>query len=182
MIVLAGVLMDEMVYTLKLVVIGDFGVGKSSLITRYVKDKFDSDYISTIGVDFLVKEVSLKDQENAMAKIVIWDIGGQEAWRKKLRMYLKGADGAIVVCDLTRPKTANNVPMWIDYLKEYTGNNIPFILVGNKIDLKEKSVSKDYIAKLAGKENEYFLASAKTGEVVEQFFSCITELMISFKK
>lgn len=174
--------MDKTVYTLKLVVIGDYGVGKSSLITRYIKDKFDSDYISTIGVDFLVKEIDLKEEEDAMAKIVIWDIGGQQAWRKKLRLYLKGADGAIVVCDLTRPKTANNISMWIDYLQQYTNSNLPFIVVGNKIDLEEKSASIEDIVKLAGNNHEYFLASAKTGEVVEEFFSKITELMISFKK
>ena len=171
--------MDKVVYTLKLCIIGDFGVGKSSLITRYVKDKFDSDYISTIGVDFLVKEIDLT--ENSMAKLVIWDIGGQTAWRKKLRLYLKGADGAAVVCDLTRPKTANSVPVWIDYLSQFTSSGLPYIIVGNKIDLEEKTVSEDDIKKLAG-DHPYFLASAKTGEVVEDFFNQITNTMIEFKK
>lgn len=173
------VFLDKKIYTLKLVVLGDFGVGKSSLITRYVQDKFDSDYISTIGVDFLVKEIELKD--DIKVKLVLWDIGGQKVWRSKLRLYLKGADGAIVVFDITRPTTAKNVPMWIDYLKDYTNNNLPYILVGNKIDLEEKSVSEEEVAKLADTQ-ECFLASAKTGEVVEDFFTRITELIIDHKK
>ncbi|MHA1894692.1 MAG: Rab family GTPase [Candidatus Helarchaeota archaeon] len=173
--------MSESIYTLKLVCIGDYGVGKSSLITRYVHDKFDSDYISTIGVDFLVKDVKLSNIEKATARLVIWDIGGQEQWKKKLKLYLQGADGAIIVCDLTRPVTARNLSMWIDYLKLYTSSTVPHIIVGNKNDLSEKKISQEKLDELS-QDQPVFITSAKTGEVVEESFQKITDLIIEHKK
>ena len=138
---LKGDNLSDMIYTLKLVIMGDEGVGKSSLIVRFVENKFSSEYISTIGVDFLVKEIRLGD--TAKAKLVIWDIGGQEQWKAKLNLYLKGADGAVVICDLTRPASGKSVASWVDALKKHAGE-VPYIVVGNKVDLKRKITKKAF--------------------------------------
>ncbi len=159
-------IIEEKTYTLKLVVIGDYGVGKSSLITRYVHNRFDSDYISTIGVDFLINEVFV-EKYDAKCQFVIWDIGGQEEWKSKINLYLNGADGAIVVCDVTRPITANNITLWVDFLNKYT-KNTPYIVVGNKSDL-ESNVPLERLEEIAN-GHTLFIASAKTGEEVEELF------------
>ena len=170
--------MVDLIYTLKLCILGDEGVGKSSLIVRYVKNKFNAEYISTIGVDFLVKEIML-DEGKAKAKLVIWDVGGQAQWKAKLNLYLKGADGAVVICDLTRPITGKDTAGWIEDLKKHAGD-VPYIIVANKNDLKPKMTAKalDSISK----GTKLFKASAKTGEVVEEFFQTITEMMIERRK
>ena len=166
-----------MVYTLKLVIMGDEGVGKSSLIVRFVENKFSSEYISTIGVDFLVKEIQLGDAKKA--KLVIWDIGGQEQWKAKLNLYLKGADGGVVICDLTRPASGKSVVSWVEALKKHAGD-VPYIIVGNKIDLKRKITKKAFEA--IEKDHLHFESSAKTGEIVEEFFKEIAKQMIEKKK
>jgi len=170
--------MEEKVYTLKLVVIGDYGVGKSSLITRYVHNTFDSDYISTIGVDFLINEVRV-EKYDAKVQFVIWDIGGQEEWKSKINLYLNGTDGGIVVCDLTRPITAKNIALWVGYLEKYT-KNVPYIVVGNKSDL-DKKVSLEKLKKLAS-GHSIFIASAKTGKEVEELFKDIALEIIEHKE
>ena len=168
----------ETIYTLKLVILGDEGVGKSSLIVRYVKNKFNAEYISTIGVDFLVKEMML-DEGKAKAKLVIWDVGGQAQWKAKLNLYLKGADGAVVICDLTRPITGKNLTGWVEDLKKHAGD-VPYIVVANKNDLKQKMTAK--MLTTISKGTKLFKASAKTGEIVEEFFLTITKLMIENRK
>ena len=170
--------MVDLIYTLKLCILGDEGVGKSSLIVRYVKNKFNAEYISTIGVDFLVKEIEL-DEGKAKAKLVIWDVGGQAQWKAKLNLYLKGADGAVVICDLTRPITGKNTKGWIEDLKKHAGD-VPYIIVANKNDLKAKMTAKALTS--ISKGTKLFKASAKTGEVVEDFFRTITEMMIEKRK
>jgi len=170
--------MEDKVFTLKLVVIGDYGVGKSSLITRYVHNKFDSDYISTIGVDFLINEVYV-EKFDAMCQFVIWDIGGQEEWKSKINLYLTGADGAIVVSDLTRPITVKNVTNWVGYLHENT-KGAPYIVVGNKNDL-ERKVTTQKLEELA-EGSKVFIASAKTGEEVKELFITAAEIIIAHKE
>ena len=157
--------------------LGNEGVGKSSLIARYVKDEFKGDYMSTVGVDFLIKEVSLND--DTKAKMVIWDIGGQSQWQQKLKFYLKGADGAVVVCDITRPGSGKDTETWIEELKKHAGK-IPYILVANKSDLEHKIPETDLIEYADGRS--YFIASAKTGEIVEQFFQEIAFQIFEYKK
>jgi len=157
--------------------LGNEGVGKSSLIARYVKDEFKGDYISTVGVDFLIKEVPLN--EDSDAKLVLWDIGGQTQWQHKLNFYLKGADGAVIVCDISRLGTGKDTQTWIEALKKHAGK-IPYILVANKSDLKHKISETDLIEYADGRP--YFIASAKTGDIVEKFFQEIAFQMFEYKK
>ncbi len=163
----------------KLVILGDPGVGKTSLIVRYIKNKFESEYISTIGVDFLIKDVELQEQKGGNTRLVIWDIGGQDEWKQKMHLYLKGADGAVVVCDLTRPSTGKSISSWITDLKKYSGD-VPYLIVGNKNDLKQKITDNDL--KNISKGHVCYKSSAKTGEIVEDFFNKIANLIFESKR
>ena len=165
-------------YGFKLVLLGDEGVGKSSLIVRYVKNHFSNEYISTLGVDFLTKELILDGDKNV--RLVIWDIGGQEAWKKKLNLYLKGTDGAVIIMDLTRKATLDDFKFWNNSIEKYIPG-IPRVLVGNKLDLvDERKISSE---ELNDKTNlKTFETSAKTGQTVEQVFTTISEMMIEYKK
>ncbi|NHI91509.1 MAG: GTP-binding protein [Candidatus Lokiarchaeota archaeon] len=161
-------------YGFKLVFLGDEGVGKSSLIVRYVKNTFSNKYISTLGVDFLTKE--LKFDEVGLVKLIIWDIGGQETWKKKLNLYLKGSDGAVIVVDLTRKQTLDDLKFWFGALEKYAPN-IPRILVGNKTDLNnQRKISSDDLNNKSTIKK--FETSAKTGDTVEKIFIEISEMMV----
>ncbi|MHA1313516.1 MAG: Rab family GTPase [Candidatus Helarchaeota archaeon] len=161
-------------YTMKLTVVGDEGVGKTSLIKRYIEDRFNSEYISTIGVDFLVKNVKL--EEGVEAKMVIWDIGGQDTWKNKMNLYMKGANGAIIICDLTRPVSAEHITDWLEEILTYAGD-VPYVVIGNKMDLKNQKVTLEDL-KMHAQDMPCFFSSAKTGKNVEKTFKTIANLMI----
>lgn len=158
----------------KVCLIGSPGVGKTSLVIRYVENYFKDNYVGTIGADFLIKEINFPKM-NLEIKLLIWDIGGQSKWRDIRSTYLLGSDGAIIVCDVTRRNTFRDLHEWIDDLKHYVGGKIPFVIVGNKIDLDEfemRSVRTDEIEELAKLHKVHFFeTSAKTGEVVETMFT-----------
>ena len=167
-------------YGLKIVLLGDEGVGKSSLIVRYVKNKFKHEYISTMGVDFLIKNLTLPNEDSI--KMVVWDIGGQQEWKAKLHLYLQGSDGAIIVSDLTRKKTLTGLNFWFDAIEKHLKiDDLPIVIVGNKLDLeKQRKVSSEELKNAS--THPTFETSAKTGETVEEMFSLIAEKVIAFKK
>ncbi len=168
-------------YRFKVVLLGDEAVGKTSLILRYINNSFTESYIPTLGVNFITKDLHLKEG----IRLIVWDIGGQEIWKAKLDFYLKGADGAIIVCDLTRPATLTSIEdLWIPKLLQIAGSNTPFVLAGNKCDLKDLWKIKDNdIKKFLKKQksSSYFKTSAKTGENVEKFFESISEQILKSK-
>ncbi|MFW9881227.1 MAG: GTP-binding protein, partial [Candidatus Thorarchaeota archaeon] len=158
-------------YSFKLVLVGDFAVGKTSLIRRFVKNLFKEDYHSTLGVDISQKMVNLG--ENTSIKFVIWDIGGQSPkmapYRKK---FYEGANCAFIVVDRTRMESLNNVDNWCHELKKYIGNEINIILVANKSDLVDKIiVGEDNLRRVSNRYGlDYIITSAKTGESVNETF------------
>lgn len=157
----------------KTVLLGDQGTGKTSLILRYIKNKFIGDYITTLGVDFLTKDITIDDFN---VKLVIWDIGGQKEWEKKLPLFLKGTSGAIIVSDITRPTTVEAIDRWRNHVKKIAGDDTPFVIVGNKNDLERRVSRQEIEAKAEG--CLFYETSAKTGDHVEELFKTITELMI----
>ena len=123
----------------KLILIGDAAVGKTNILSKYLRNEFDSNSKSTVGVEFGTKNITL---ENNKIKLQIWDTAGQERYRSVTSAYYKGAKGAILVYDITRKATFENIDKWIPDLKTNGDSDIIIMLIGNKCDLEnERQVS-----------------------------------------
>jgi small GTP-binding protein len=158
-------------FSTKIIMTGNYKVGKTSLVNRFVRNLFREGYQSTIGVDLSEKEVDIKDKTKV--KFVIWDIGGQLAQIAPFRQrFFEGANAAFIVFDRTRPEALNSIDLWYNEIKSYVPENINIIIVGNKTDLtKEIQISEDDIKDVADKFGfHYILTSAKTGENVNEAF------------
>ncbi|MEO9952565.1 Rab family GTPase [Nonlabens sp.] len=156
----------------KIVIVGSFGVGKTSLIRRFVDETFSEDYKVTIGVHILKKTVEI--QEN-IVNLIIWDTEGTDDIEEIRKAYLLGTHGFIYVTDITRPKTYENLAAHKIYLNEQFGN-VPIIAVGNKTDL----LAKGSIAQM--KEEMDFLdllISAKEGNNVQRLFERMAKMLIA---
>ncbi|KAK3811250.1 MAG: small GTPase rabE [Benniella sp.] len=132
-------------YLYKVLVIGDLGTGKTSIIKRYVHNIFSMNYKSTIGVDFALKVIQWSP--DTVVRMQLWDIAGQEKFSGLTRVYYKEAVAALVVYDVTRPKTFEAVPKWKSDLDSKVslpgGDPIPVVLLANKVDLQEHGSSLD---------------------------------------
>jgi small GTP-binding protein len=161
----------------KVCFIGDAGVGKTSLIKRYVLDVFDDRYIATIGTKVTKKIVDVDGQVKVM--MLVWDIMGQKGFRELLReAYFFGAHGAIAVCDLTNKETLEELRYWIKALTDVAGD-VPIVFAGNKVDLENDRVIKEQdLQELASKyKGKAYLTSAKTGQNVEAAFKTLATAM-----
>ncbi|MEN8249199.1 MAG: Rab family GTPase [Bacteroidota bacterium] len=156
----------------KVILLGHFGVGKTSLIKRFVHQKFSDDYITTIGVKIDKKIVKVDDME---ISILIWDIAGEHTRQKIPESYKLGAHGTIFVFDVTRPSSYEQLAVDIEHMHSVLPP-VPFLLVGNKTDL----VDKEEIAALKQTlpEAEYFFTSAKNGDHVDKVFRNLTRMMV----
>lgn len=166
----------------KVCLLGDGAVGKTSLIRKYVLDKFDDKYLPTIGTKVSRKEVVLPFQREEIVvdlTLIIWDIVGQKAYQKLRRMYYQGANGALVVCDVTRRETLDNMKEWTDSLYQVT-NHVPILFLANKSDMIHKAEFKptDLEATATELKAPYFYTSAKSGANVDRAFFRLGELMI----
>jgi small GTP-binding protein len=157
----------------KVCFIGDAGVGKTSLIKRFVLDVFDDRYIATIGTKVTKKIVDVQGPEGqAKVMMLVWDIMGQKGFRELLReAYFFGAHGAIAVCDLTNKETLEELRYWIKALTDVAGD-VPIVFCGNKVDLENERVVKEQdVQELAAKyKAKAYVTSAKTGQNVEAAF------------
>ncbi len=159
-------------FTFKLVLLGDQAVGKTSLVIRYINNTFSDKYISTIGADFLVKDLELY---GAPVRLMIWDLGGQLQWNHVRGRYMSGSDGVILVFDVGRKENIEAyIEKWIEEVKDFIGEKTPILIVGNKVDLKPE-VDLKKAAEMARRLNyPYTETSAKTGDHVESMFKRIT--------
>jgi small GTP-binding protein len=165
----------------KVVVIGDPAVGKTSLIKRFVQDVFDDRYLNTIGAKVMKKELGVNRPDTGEIvdlKLILWDIAGQETFDNVKKAYYRGASGAIVVCDLTRRETMENMHRWIENLFDVS-DVIPMVIICNKNDLAE-----DNQFDVEAVEGEYapygapvFSTSAKQGDNVEMVFHEIGKMI-----
>ena len=123
-------------FNFKIAVIGSSGVGKTSLINQFISKKFERDYISTIGVNILIKDIDIElNEEKYAIQLMFWDIGGQEKYTNVRHMFYKGSNGAILVYDTTRPNTFLSVPTYLEDLEQYLNKQIPWIPeIGNGIE------------------------------------------------
>ncbi|MFX0056950.1 MAG: Rab family GTPase [Candidatus Hodarchaeota archaeon] len=159
-------------YKFKITLFGAGGVGKTSLLIRYIKDYFNPDLKQTIGSNFLIKDVEI---ENKNVRLLLWDIGGQEAFQKLRTIYFKGSNGALGVFDVTSPQSLLKLPGWVSSIKKSVKKSIPMIILGNKIDL-DRQVENEEADDLARRLNcDYLETSAKTGENVEIAFEKIAK-------
>ncbi|MFX0039525.1 MAG: ADP-ribosylation factor-like protein [Promethearchaeota archaeon] len=158
-------------YSLKLILIGDYKVGKTSLIFRFVKNLFKESYQSTVGVEISKKTVELA--KNTKVDFAIWDIGGQitqmSPYRKR---FYEGSHAAFIVIDRTKQDSIDSFQKWYNEITKFIGKKINIIIIGNKSDLEDKIIiSEAQIKKLANEHNfHYILTSAKTGENVNDSF------------
>ena len=166
----------------KILIIGDSGVGKSNLLLRYVKNEFASDMRSTVGVEFGTKMLKI---ENYDVKAQIWDTAGQERYRAITSAYYKGAKGVLIVYDITRKNSFENVDKWLNDFKMKSDEDAAIVIVGNKSDLiNEREVSIEE-ATLKAQVNHlaFFETSAKENENVHSaFISLITQVVKNYKK
>ncbi len=169
-------------YVLKICLLGDGAVGKTSLVYRYIENRFSRDFKSTLGVNLLKKKLTLDgDFAGKTASVQIWDLGGQQAYRKLRKLYLEGSQGALVVFDITSQASFDHLDDWIGSLIEIRGDKVPMILIGNKVDLEEnKVITKEQAEEYAKKYGiPLILTSAATGEQVEEAFK---DLIMSIVK
>lgn len=155
----------------KIVLLGHFGVGKTSLVRRFVEDTFSDNYKVTIGVHILKKEMKLPENQ---VNLIIWDIEGSEDISRTRSSYLLGSHGFIYVFDTTRKSTYENLSSDIEHIRS-NYDNVPVLVVGNKSDLVTKTHLREN--RKYFKPAHYF-SSAKTGENVETLFEDLTQKLI----
>ena len=166
----------------KILLLGDASVGKTSLIRRFVVDKFSDDYITTIGTKVTKKDLRLESPSGATdLTFMIWDVLGQKGYKGIQESAFRGARGVILVFDLTRPETkASFEEYWVPRVRAVAGL-IPMIVVGNKVDLVEqKEDAEKTVAELGKKHgSRAFVSSARTGENVDAAFLAIGTLVVA---
>ena len=159
-------------YSYKVIVIGDPMVGKTSLLQKFTTNQFKTEYLPTIGANFMTETVKIDNKEIRMQ---IWDIAGQEEFTRLESSYFSGASGIIIIYDVTRRRTFKNVINWYGKCLENGIAHLPMILVGNKIDLeRRRKIERDEGMVVANMmDAPYFETSAKTGVDVKSVFMLI---------
>ncbi|GAN05970.1 conserved hypothetical protein [Mucor ambiguus] len=160
----------------KLVFLGEQSVGKTSLITRFMYDTFDSTYQATIGIDFLSKTMYLEDKT---VRLQLWDTAGQERFRSLIPSYIRDSSVAVIVYDISNKESFINTSKWIDDVRAERGNEAIVVLVGNKTDLNEKrEVTTEEGEKRAKDLGVMFVeTSAKAGHNVKMLFRKIAQAL-----
>ncbi|XP_022944214.1 ras-related protein Rab11C-like [Cucurbita moschata] len=159
-------------YLFKIVLIGDSGVGKSNILSRFTRNEFCLESKSTIGVEFSTRTLQV---EGKTVKAQIWDTAGQERYRAITSAYYRGAVGALLVYDLTKRPTFENVQRWLRELRDHADSNIVIVMIGNKSDLSHlRSVSEDDGQSMAEKEGLSFIeTSALDATNIDKAFQTI---------
>jgi len=167
---------EEYDYLFKVVLIGDSGVGKSNLLSRFTRNEFNLESKSTIGVEFATKSIQV---DTKTVKAQIWDTAGQERYRAITSAYYRGAVGALLVYDISKQITFENVERWLKELRDHAEQNIVIMLVGNKSDLRHKrAVTTEHAMAFAESNNLAFIETSAldaTG-VDEAFRQILTEI------
>ncbi|KAI0487944.1 hypothetical protein KFK09_027767 [Dendrobium nobile] len=176
---------DDYDYLFKVVLIGDSGVGKSNLLSRFTRNEFSLESKSTIGVEFATRSVNV---DSKVIKAQIWDTAGQERYRAITSAYYRGAVGALLVYDVTRHATFENAERWLRELRDHTDPNIIVMLIGNKSDLRHLvAVNTEDGKAFAEKESLYFMETSALeainvenafAEVLTQIYRIVSKKII----
>ena len=174
-------LTEEYDMMFKVLLLGDSGVGKSSILLRYTKNQFTADMRSTIGVEFGIKYLTL---DNLQLKVQIWDTAGMERYRSITSAYYKGAKGVIVVYDICRKVSFDNIDKWIDDFKSKADEDAVILIIGNKSDLQDKREVNTEEVKLKAEKNKmaFMETSAKNNENVSKAFLQLFKEIIKIYK
>ena len=159
--------------TFKILTIGESGVGKTCILRRFVENKFLKNHLATIGIDFKTKTLNINDQE---IKLKIWDTAGQERFRNITNQYYKGADGIVLVFDVTDEASFEKIKDWMDQILSNTQQEeIGLVLLGNKCDMEPRNVTEEQGKKMAEDlKISYFETSALTGQGIKEAFEQLT--------
>ena len=161
---------------LKIILIGDSAVGKTSLLLKFTDGAFSDQATATIGAEYKEKEITLNNRKIILQ---IWDTSGQERFHSLTQNFYRGSDGILFVFDVTNKESFHNLEYWLNEAKE---DDVKKILIGNKIDLPSRTISKERMENLGKRYNlKSFETSAKTGENVEKIFTEIAELILANK-
>jgi small GTP-binding protein len=165
---------DDYEHLVKILMVGESGVGKTCLIKRFIKNEFSLTHLSTIAIDFKMKVLKV---QNTMLKLQIWDTAGQERFNTLTAGFFKGSDGVVVTYSVTERKSYDNVNKWMNQIHSLAPKNVRIVLVGNKIDMQEqREVTVEEGKAMAQKYDAvFFETSAKSGENVEQVFNKLAE-------
>mmetsp|Transcript_31006 Transcript_31006/g.49797 ORF Transcript_31006/g.49797 Transcript_31006/m.49797 type:complete len:214 (-) Transcript_31006:45-686(-) len=165
-------------YLYKFLLVGDSGVGKSSVMVRFSDDTYDDSFITTIGVDFKLRTVEL---DNKVIKLQIWDTAGQERFRTITTSYYRGAHGIIIVYDITDKDSFDNIRQWLYEIDRYASENVSKLIIGNKTDLAHKRVvSYDEAKSFADDYGiQYLETSAKSNQNIDQTFLAMAKIVKS---
>ena len=160
---------------IRITMLGDSAVGKTSLISQFLTQKFDENYLTTIGKDKLEKKVVMEDGNEI--KLIIWDTAGQERFHSIATSTIKGSQGIILTFDLTKKSTFNSLEAWLNDIKE-NSNEVPVVIFGNKCDLFEAYEIENEEAKKFAKDHnlQYYETSAKQNVNVQEGFNAIAKL------
>ena len=168
-------------YLFKIVVLGEGAVGKTAIVTRFSHGFFRTDYKTTIGSQFAVKNVDIpRDPTNVTVKLQIWDVAGQSRFQILRPMYYRGSSGGLLVFDVTRRRTFIVLEEWLDELQKAINKEIPLVLVANKTDLPDRVVEPSEGKEFAQNHNmPYIESSAKTGEGIVDIFQELAEVLVT---
>ena len=132
------VIYENNIYNFKVIMIGDLAVGKTSILNRFIKNEFNNSYTSTIGVEFSAKNIIIDNINECRLKI--WDTSGEERFRSITKQYFKDTQGAFLIFDLTKKSTFDKLNVWLEDLNDNAPEDVSIILVGNKMDIKDRKI------------------------------------------
>ena len=173
--------LDDFDIKLKIMVLGESMVGKTSLITRYTNDKFGGRYLCTVGIDFQKKKI---EKNGKRVLLQIWDTAGQERFRNVTKNYFQASQGFVLAYDINNKESFEKVQYWVEEIKSNAEEKIKCILIGTKCDLDKREVSEEEGQNLGQKYGYKFLeTSAKENiNINETFETLVSEIMDNFKE
>ncbi|MEE9181699.1 MAG: Rab family GTPase [candidate division NC10 bacterium] len=170
------------VMKVKICLVGEGAVGKTSLTRRFVYDEFDDRYITTLGAKVSKKDIMVREQDGSRVKVkmTVWDIMGQKSFLDIMKeAFFFGAQGVLAVCDVTRRETLSDLHDWVASVHKVTGE-IPIHFLANKVDLKDQiTFDKSELAEVAAEyDSPYAYTSARTGENVQEAFDNLAKMIV----